>query len=138
MSFKYDLDTIRFMSLFEKITRAKLKDTFFLKEKLVFVVLPGELGRALGKNKSNLEKLERLLKKKVKIVEYSEVMPQFIINMIAPIPVQDLVQQDNIVTITGKDTRSKGLIIGARAQNLRELEKIVQRYFPDLKEIKVI
>jgi len=42
-----------------------------------------------------------------------------------------------IVTIAGPDSKTKGLLIGRNAQNLRNLEANVRRYF-EVKEIKVV
>jgi transcription termination/antitermination protein NusA len=137
MGIKYDNELIQYIALFEKLTFAQVHDCFFLKERLVFVVAEGELGKALGKNKVNLLKVEKLLNRKIKIVEFSPNLLQFIANFIYPIKVDDIKEEDGIVTIVGKDVQTKGLLIGAYAQNLRNLEKVVNNYFK-IKEIKVV
>ena len=71
-------------------------------------------------------------------MEYSSEMLQFIINLFAPLKVQDINEEENIVTITGPDTKTKGLMIGAQAQNLRAYDTIAKQYFPQLEEIKVV
>lgn len=138
MKFKYDMDALQKMNLFEKVTKAKLKDMFIHNEKIHFIVANGELYKALGKDKANVTKLEGLLKKKVKIVEYSDDLLKFVVNIMAPLKVVDIKNDDNVITITGPDQKTKGLMIGARAQNLRMFEGVIQKYFPELKEIKVI
>ena len=42
----FDTDIIKCMNLFENMTGAKLKDCFFDREKLVFLVEAGEMGKA--------------------------------------------------------------------------------------------
>ena len=42
------------------------------------------------------------------------------------------------VFVHGADEKTRGLMIGARAQNLRFAEKVIQKYFPELEEIKVV
>lgn len=138
MNIKYDAELIGQMNMFEKITRAKLKASFMFREKQVFMVENGYLNKAIGKNKVNLLRIEKLLNRQIRVIEYNEVLTQFIQNLIAPLKVTNIVEEDDIVTITGPDTKTKGLMIGARAKNLRETETIVQRYFPTLKEIKVV
>jgi len=138
MKFKYDVQTLQWMSLFEKITRARLKDCFLHNEKLFFIVETGNLQKALGPQKKTLLKLEDLLKRKIKIIEYKSDMLRFIVNVFAPLKIVKIDDNEGIVTITGPDQKTKGLMIGARAQNLRMYEGIVQKYFPMLKEIKVI
>lgn len=138
MKFKYDVQTLQWIALFEKVTRSRLKDCMVHAEKIFFIVEPGNLKKALGKNKQNVQKLETMLKHRIKIVEYSETMTQFITNIMAPLRIVEIKQDDDVVTITGPDQKTKGLMIGARAQNLRNYEKMVQKYFPELKEIKVV
>ncbi len=133
----FDTDILKFMALFEKITHSKIKDCFFDREKLVFLVEKGEMGKALGKNKTNIVNLEKMLKRKIKIVEFNDNRLQFITNYLAPLKIVDIKEEDEIVTITGVDTKTKGLIIGIKAQNLRNLEKIIRKYF-QVEEIKVV
>jgi len=133
----FDTDMLKFMALFEKVTHAKLKDCFFDREKLVFLVEQGEMGKALGRNKSNIVKLEKMLNRKIKIVEFSPKKLQFITNYLAPLRIIDIKEEGDIITITGADTKTKGLIIGIKAKNLRNLERIMSKYFK-FEEIKVI
>jgi N utilization substance protein A len=133
----FDTEILKFMALFENMTRSKLKDCFFDRDKLVFLVDPGEMGKALGKNKMHVIKLEKMLKRKVKIVEFNPERMQFITNYLAPLKILNVKEEGDIVTVTGADTKTKGLIIGIKAQNLRNLEKIVGKYFT-IQEIKVI
>ena len=124
--------------MFEKVTRARAKDCFLFQEKLCFLVPRGDLHKALGPNKKNLPKLEELTKRRIKIIEYNEKALQFIVNVLAPLKVVEIKNEEGIVTITGPDQKTKGLMIGAKASNLRDYEQIVQKYFPDIKELKVI
>jgi len=137
MNTRIDTETLRLIRLFAHVTNARVKDCFTYKNKLTFVVEEGELGKALGKNRSKLIKIEQLLKRKIKIVEYNHDKLRFIINLLHPLKVTDIKEEDGIITIKGGDTKTKGLMIGARAQNLRATEEVVRKYF-DCKEIKVI
>ena len=46
---KYDINLMKFISLFESITKTDVKDCFEIGGKLVFIVKEGNIGRALGK-----------------------------------------------------------------------------------------
>jgi N utilization substance protein A len=139
VKFKYDVQALQWMSLFEKVTRAKLKDFFMQQEKLCFIVQPGNLRKGLGPNKKNIEKLEGLTKRKVKVIEYSDDIKRFISNVFSPLKIVKMeFGDDGIVTLTGPDQKTKGLMIGAQARNLRLFESVVQKYYPEVKEIKVI
>lgn len=135
---KYDNLTLELMTIFENITRSKLKDHFEMGETLVFLVQPGQLRIALGPKAANVHKLKSKLNKKFKIVEYSDNLERFVRNLTYPLELVDYNEENETLTIEGKDTKTKGLLIGRNAQNLRALEKAVQRYFSNIKEIKVV
>ena len=123
------------MTLFESMTGAKVKDCI-ANEKLIFVMEENEMGKAIGKNGANIKKMENMLKKKIKLIEFSSDVLQFVKNVIYPIEVSGIIQEDNIIKIHGKDTSTKAMLIGRERQNINHLSDIVQRYF-NIKEIKV-
>jgi N utilization substance protein A len=124
------------MASFEKATKAEVKDFIELEDMLIFVVQPGNLFKAIGPKGANVKRLSEKLHKRIKIVEYNPDLAMFIANMIHPLKADSIVQEGKIVTIMSDDTKTKGLLIGRNAQNLRQLEKVVKRYF-DIDEIKV-
>lgn len=133
----YDVDMLKNISFFEDATHARVKDAFYFKEILTFIVFEGDMFQALGKNLTNLHKVENALGKRVKIVEYNTELIKFLTNLLYPYKVEEIKQEGKIITITDSDTKTKGLIIGAKAQNLRAYEGIVKKYF-DIEEIKVV
>lgn len=136
MTIKYDTQLIQTRVLFERITGAEAKDCFQHSDRLLVVVQEGQMGKALGKNKANIRRLEQLLKRKIKIVEYNPEIMAFVQNLLAPLRADKIEEADGVVTLHVNDSQTKGYIIGARAQNLRRLEETVRQYFP-IKEIKV-
>ncbi|MGV8150717.1 MAG: NusA-like transcription termination signal-binding factor [Candidatus Woesearchaeota archaeon] len=133
----YDVEMIKIINLFENVTHARVKDAFYLKDILTFVVFEGDMFKALGKNLVNLHKIEDMLAKRVKIVEFNSDIIKFVVNLLYPYKVAEIKQDDKIITISDADTKTKGLIIGAKAQNLRAYESIVKKYF-DIDEMKVV
>lgn len=136
MKIKYDADLLKFMTLFESITRSKLKDCI-MGENALFIVEPNEIGKAIGKKGANVKRLEEMLRKKVRIVEYNSEVCQFVRNMIYPLQAKDVNEEEGIVTITGPDMKTKGLMIGRNAKNLNYLKDIVKRHF-GIEDIKVV
>ncbi len=133
---KYDMDLMKYISLFESLTNTKLKDCVS-NEKLLFIVQEGQIGKAVGKQGINVKKIEGILKKEIRIVEFSENLVQFIQNMIYPLRAANIEEDQGIVTITGPDTKTKGLMIGREAKNLNHLKDIVKRHF-SVEDIKVV
>lgn len=133
---KYDVDSMKFMSLFESITKAKLKDCVVRDNFILFIVQPGEIGRAVGAKGVNVRKLERLLKRKVKIVEFDPEPVNFIKNLIHPLKVKEITEEDGVYTLVPVDLKTRGMLIGRNASHLRAYEEVIKRYFP-VQELKV-
>jgi len=134
---KFDIDIMKFISLFENITRINAKDCFKQGDKLVFIVNEGQAGKAVGKGGYNIKKLERLLKRKVKIVEFNPDLIEFVKNVIHPMQAKEINEKEGIVTIKSIDSVTRGYLIGRGAVNLRQFEDVVKRYF-DIKEMRVV
>jgi N utilization substance protein A len=131
-----DSATLQCMSFFEKSTGAHIKDCVVAPELVTFIVLPGEMGKAIGKSGANIRRVESVLKRKVRVVEFADDLAAFIKNMASPLEVANVIIEGNIATIEAADYKTRGLLIGRAAQNLRSMEAIVKRYFP-VEEIKV-
>jgi len=133
----YDMSAMKFMSLFESITRAKLKDCVIKENMVLFIVHPNEIGKAVGSKGANVRKLEKVLNKKVKIVEFSPEPVNFIKNLVHPLQVKEITEDEGTYTLTPVDLKTRGMLIGRNASHLRAYEDVVKRYFP-VKELKVI
>ena|SRR3989344_2696444 len=135
MKIKYDITVMGYMSLFENVTKAKLRDCI-ADNTITFVVEPGEIGRAIGKKGMNVYMLEKIFKKKIRIVEFSENLQTFIKNLVAPLKLAGIEENGDVVFLEAIDLKSRGILIGRNAQNLRQFEAIVKRYYP-IKELRV-
>jgi N utilization substance protein A len=139
MSVVIDNELLQTIAIVEKITHAHVDRCIPKEEKLVFVVGKGDARKIVGPQGATLKKLESQLGKRLKIIEKVDEKQQFIRNAFLPLKIVEIKESDDgIVTLVGPDEKTKGLMIGAKAHNLRFLEKIVQQYFPDVKEIKVV
>ena len=133
---KYSSDSMKFMTLFESMTGTKVKDCI-VNSRIIFIIEENEMGRAIGKNGVNIKRMENKLKKKIKLVEYSNNILQFVKNVISPIEALDIKDQDGNITIYGKDVQTKAMLIGRERQTINHLGSIVKRYF-DVKSIRVV
>ncbi len=133
-------DLMKFMSMFESVTRVGLKDCFVdeTTDVLTFIVPQGKIGKALGKGAANIKTMERKLNRRIKIVEYSDDVKTFIKSLLLPLRISDISEiDDRVFQIETQDRKSRGVILGRSASNLRSLEKVTRRFF-DVKEIKVV
>ena len=127
---------MKLIMLFESMTGAKVKDCIS-NEKLIFIIQENEMGKAIGKNGVNVKRMENKLRKKIKLVEFTNNIAGFVKNMIYPVEAKDILFDKGIVTIHGKDASAKAILIGRERQKIEHLSDIVKRYF-DVKEIKVV
>lgn len=136
MKIKYTKELLDLMGLFSAVTGARLKDTFETEEITYFIVEPGQIGKAIGKNAVNIKKLQRKLNKKFKIIEFHPELTRFIANLIFPFKVDSIEESEGLVTLKSQDRQTKGLLIGRNAKNLKTMTDVVKRYF-QINEIKV-
>lgn len=133
---RYDASLLKLMSFFESLTGAKLRDCFVDQNELLFFVIePAQMGLAIGRGGANVRKIEERLKRKIKVVEFSDDLSLFVSSLIHPSKAASVVLKDGIVTITAEPA-SRGYVIGRGGQNLRNYESIIKRYFP-ITELKV-
>lgn len=68
----FDTETIGYIRMFEERTGARVKDCLEAESKLIFLVEPGEIPKAVGPAGTVVERLKELLKKEIQVVEYSD------------------------------------------------------------------
>ena len=130
-------ETIKLINLFELVTGARVKDCFAYDDRILFIVNYGEIGRVVANRGSKIKKLEKMIKKKVKVVEYSDDLAEFLKSYISPMKVTSINVNEKLVEIKSDDTRDRGILIGRDRKNIENLKKIVKKYF-DIIEIKVV
>jgi N utilization substance protein A len=124
-------DTLRYITLFENMTKTHVKDCMEAEDKLVFVVDPGQANRAVGKGGENVIRLKNTTGKNIQVIEYSDDAEQFIKNVFYNYSVQSVTieQRGNIIHATVTvDPKVKGRAIGKAGRNLKIARDIVNRH----------
>jgi len=119
------------------LTGARVKDCFDYNEKILFIVNHGDIRKVVANRGSKIKKLEGMIKKKIKVVEYSDDVVEFLRSFISPIKVVSIENVDNIIEIKADDIRNRGILIGRDRRNLVNLKNIVRKYF-DVVDIKIV
>jgi len=125
----YDQKIIGYINVFEKLTRAKVKDCFQEEDSLVFVVQPGQIGLAIGKGGANIKKANNTFKKKIKIMEFNPSPEKFFLNLIYPIRPKEIKVEGEELQVTPNNNKEKGQIFGRERQNLKRIQDIMNKYF---------
>lgn len=128
---------MQWITLFENLSGAKVKDAFLRKSSVNFIVEKQDMWKAVGKKGANVKKIEGLIKKKIRVIEFDEDVCRFVENFIYPIKVEKIELEEKIVNIYAQGAQTKGLLIGRESKNLKELKEILLRYF-DIDDIKVM
>ena len=134
---KYDSELMKLMQYFESVTGSKLKDCFIEGEGILTFVVSRNFGLAIGKNGATFKKVQDTLKRRIRIVEFSENAEEFVKNFLRPLEVKEVnLSEDKSVTINALP-KSRGYVIGKAGSNLKSLQKVLRRYF-DVNEVKVV
>ena len=133
----YDANLMGYINLFETMSRVKVKDAYIREGTIVFIIEENGLRKALGRNGSNIKRLVEMIKKKIKLIEFSSNVEQFIRNFIYPSEAEEIKNEDGIIKIKASGSKTKGLLIGRESKNLKEMKNIVGRYF-SVKDIIIV
>lgn len=138
MGVRLSTESIRFLTLFESLTGASVKDCIVEDDRVIFVVKKGDMGLAIGKGGINIEKAKELIGKKIEVVEHSDDAVEFITNIFKPIRVTaKLIEKDGkrmaVVTV---NPQYKGLVIGKGGKNINKAKELVRRHH-DIEDIVV-
>lgn len=125
----YDKTLLGYITIFENLTSARVKDCFFDRnENLVFVVNEGETGKAIGRNGSNTKRIGNLIKKKIRVIGYSKDVVKFVKNIVGHFDIEVSVNEKEIF-INAKDSQTRAHLLGREKSGLKELNEIVRKYF---------
>jgi N utilization substance protein A len=125
-------ETMKYISMFENITRARVKDCIIKEDKVIFVVPKQHVILALGKNNENIKRLKGLFKRNVDIIGFSDQLEVFIKNIFHNFKLQNIRVEDRDTksyVYVNVDLKDKGKIIGKEGHNLKLAREIVSRHF---------
>ena len=128
---RLDNQTLLHISLFERITRTRVRDCVDAEERIIFMVDDGFITRAVGKNGENVSKLRKSLNKTIQIIEYSDDPIQFVKSVFHPYEVEsvELETRGNQIHATVKvNPVLKAKAIGRQGRNLRVFRDIICRH----------
>ncbi|MCC7552593.1 NusA-like transcription termination signal-binding factor [Candidatus Micrarchaeota archaeon] len=130
MPIELDTNTMRCISLFESLTNAATKDCLILDDKIVvFIVRKGELGKAIGRKGSNINRVRTAFKnKRVLVFEDSSSIEGFIKNLFPNINLLNIDVQEKVVTVT-VESKNRGSAIGRDGEKIKTNKAILKRKF---------
>lgn len=138
-----DMQVMRYINLFEKISGISTTNCFVYNNTIYFAVPKKSMIQAIGKNGANVKRVSEILSRKIRIVAMPEEnsnnansIRNFIMEIVAPVEITSFDLKDNIAFVSG-DRESKAIIIGRDRSKEKELSEVLQRTI-GLKDFKVI
>lgn len=132
LTVKLDTEGIRCIGIFESSTGAGVKDCVVDKKanKVIIVVKKGDMGLAIGKGGTNINKVKKMLRKDIEVVEHSTDLKEFIENLLRPALVKSvelLNKNDKLCAYIEVLTKHKGIAIGRDGERIKKVNLLVKR-----------
>ncbi|MDD3622247.1 MAG: NusA-like transcription termination signal-binding factor [Methanofollis sp.] len=102
-------------------------------DRVIYVIKPGDMGLAIGKKGENIRKMQKVLGKRIEMVEYAEDREAFIANILRPAEV-DEVRTDELtgkLEIVIRKKSELGIAIGKGGSTVEKARLLVRRFFGD-------
>lgn len=126
-----NMQDMRYLNLFEKITRISTRYCFKYNDILMYCVPKKLISKAIGKDNVNLKKLSEILKKRIRVVALPESIldaKSFIQAIIAPVTFKEIQITENEIVVNA-GPQSKAALLGRNKRRLEEMQKIVKDFF---------
>ena len=133
-----DMQHMRYLNLFEKITGVRTRFCFRYNNMVMFAVPEKLVLKSIGPGVRNIKKINAIIGKKIKVVPIPRGVEDakiFIQKVVSPVEFMDLNVRDGEVFLTA-GSRNKAALIGRNKRRLHEMQKIVHDFFG--KEFKIV
>jgi N utilization substance protein A len=99
-------------------------------DRIIYVIRPGDMGLAIGKKGENIRRMQKVLGKKIEMVEYSEDPTEFMQNMFRPAVLSRVTEEEDgkVNIIIGKKG-DLGIAIGRGGANVEKARLLFRRFF---------
>jgi NusA-like KH domain protein len=133
-----DMQDLRYLNLFEKVTGIRTHYCFEYNNAVIFCVPREFVSRAIGPEARNLRRISEIIKKRVKVIAIpnnSQDIRRFIELVVSPVTFKDLEISTNEI-ILNAGSQSKAALIGRDKRRLIEMQKIIKDFFK--KDFRII
>ncbi len=126
MKVKLDTQLIQTISYFQNMTGSSVIDCISESDEIYFVVAKGHYGLSVGKGGIKIKNAEKMLKKNIRIFEYSESAEEFIKNAIPE--TQEIIMKDDGIEVRIKQ-QDRAKVIGKAGKNIKILNRFLERLY---------
>lgn len=140
----FDMQFIRYINLFSKVTGVSPKHCFAYNNMLVFVVPKMAVEMALGRDASNLKKLSEILGKRIRVLgepDSKKDISGFLTRLVSPVQFEKIEVKTGIngeeIVITAGGLENRSMLIGRQRARENELKAVVEQYF-EIKNLRIV
>jgi N utilization substance protein A len=126
MTIKLTTEHIRVVGAFERVIGVHVRDCLLTEDAVYFLVEPGKMGMAIGRNGSKIKNISMTLGKKVKIFEYADTLEKLVRNLI-PCATSVDINNDTVTVVIPSSERSA--VIGKSGNNIKMIRQFLERHF---------
>ncbi|MFH1787507.1 MAG: hypothetical protein ABH811_01835 [archaeon] len=126
-----NMQDMRYLNLFNKITKVRTHFCFKYNETIIFCVPKKFVSMSVGKQGLNIRKMSEIFGKKVRVIPSPKSIKDakdFIETIVSPVTFRDLEVTDEEI-ILNAGNQSKAALIGRNKRRFLEMQKIIQDYF---------
>jgi transcription antitermination factor NusA-like protein len=133
-----NMQDMRYLNLFGKITRVSTRFCFKYNEMIMFCVPKPLISKAIGEGGKNIRQISEIIRKRIRIIPYPRGIQDariFIGAIIKPVLFKDLEIKDNEIIVTAGN-QNKAALIGRNKRRFLEMQKIIKDFFG--KEFRIV
>ncbi|MDI6718910.1 MAG: NusA-like transcription termination signal-binding factor [Methanomicrobiales archaeon] len=99
-------------------------------DRVIYVMKPGDMGLAIGRKGENIKKMQRVLGRKIEMVEYAEDRDRFIANIFKPAEVVavEVDPEKNSINVRVRKKSDLGIAIGKGGINVEKARMLCRRF----------
>ncbi|HLD98605.1 MAG TPA: KH domain-containing protein [Candidatus Nanoarchaeia archaeon] len=133
-----DMQVMRYINLFSRISNINPKHCFIYNNSIIFVVPEPKVNKAIGDNGRNIKRMSEIIQKKIKVVAVPNGISdaeKFISTIVYPAQIKSVELNENYLIINSSP-QNKAMLIGRNKKRFDEIRKIVKNYFG--KDVKIV
>ena len=125
-----DMQEMRYLNLFEQITKVRTRFCFKYNENIFFCVPKHLILKAVGDKGINIKRLSEILRRKIKVIATPRDLQDaenFVKTIINPLTIRDFQINEGEIIISGG--KNKASLIGRNKRRMIEMQKIISDFF---------
>tara|TARA_Y100000310_G_C20377817_1_gene666583 strand:+ start:185 stop:610 length:426 start_codon:yes stop_codon:yes gene_type:complete len=128
-----DMQLMRYINLFSRISKVHTTKVFVYNNVIVFAVPKPLVSKAVGKDGANVKKLGETLRRKIKVIsianeESKEDIERFVSDVVSPVTFNKIEFKDGGVVVSA-GRQSKAALIGRGRVREKELSEVLRNFF---------